>query len=312
VKRIDEYEKAICPACEKAIKVGISFCTNCGADLSGLDLKIITTEVPTMAASTRIAPTQLESIDKEWAILKQFTEQKNKSEIINILRNYITRLTQIDEASRKKIYDLIGKVLSEDPQFFKLKLFKPFYKNKQNLLAPHLRIEMENYLMNNYWFFKGETLIISSKGSVLFNKNYHEIRGRFYITNQRIIALGKQLEGNKRTAAGYGIIEFPYMGGIRFWRSWGSVDIIYPYNIKTKKFSISRSSIKLEQIKKEKEVRIDYILKHEYEHKGKTKSITDKLRFIPLKEEGESEVNFQNRRELVFSNIKEFLNSTLK
>lgn len=312
MKRIDEYEKAVCPACKKVIKVGINFCNKCGADLSDLDLKIITTEVPTMVASTRVDPTQLESIDKEWANLKQFVEEKNRGEMIKILANYITRLTQIDEASRKKIYDLIGKVLSEDPQFFKLKLFKTFYKKTQNFLAPHLRIEMEKYLMKKYWFFKGETLIISSKGSVIFNKNYNEIRGRFNITNLRIIALGKHLEGTKRTAAGYGIIEFPYMGGIRIWRSLGSVDRVFPYNIKTKKFSVSRVSIKLEQIKKEKEARIDYILKHEYKHKGKTKSITDKLRFVPLQEEGESKVNFQNRRELVFSKITEFLNSTIK
>ena len=102
------------------------------------------------------------------------------------------------------------------------------------------------------------------------------------------------------------------MGGIRFWRSWGSVDRVFPYNIKTKNFSVSRVSIKLEQIKEEKEARIDYVLKHEYEYKGKTKSITDKLRFIPLQELGESEVNFQNRREMVFSKITEFLNSTLE
>ena len=237
---MERQEKAICPTCEKAIKVGVKFCTNCGADLSELVLEIITTEVPTMVASTGVAPTQLESIDKDWGNLKQFVEQKNKGEVINILTRYMTRLTQIDETSRKEIYDLIGKVLSEDPQFFKQKLFKAFYKKTQNFLAPHLRIERENYLINKYWLFKDEKLILSSKGSVIFNKNYNEIRGRFYITNLRIIALGKQFEGNKRTTAGYGIIEFPYMGGIRFWRSWGYVDRVFPYNIKTKKFSVSQ------------------------------------------------------------------------
>ena len=309
---MEHREKAICPACKKAIKVGVKFCTNCGADLSELVLEITTNEVTTMVTSTRATPTHLESIDNDWVNLKKFVVEKNKGEIINILTRYITNLTQIDETSRKKIYDLIGKVLSEDPQFFKLKLFKPFYKKTQNFLAPHLRIEMENYLMNKYWLFKNETLILSSKGNVIFNKNYNEIRGRFYITNLRIIALGKQFEGTKRTTAGYGIIEFPYMGGIRFWRSWGSVDRVFPYNIKTNKFSVSRVSIKFEQIKKEREALVDYILKHEYEHKGKIKSITDKLRFVPLQEEGESEVNFQNRRELVFSKLTEFLNSTIK
>jgi len=75
---------------------------------------------------------------------------------------------------------------------------------------------MWQYLMENYWFFKGEELIISSEGSVIFDENSSEIKGRFYITNQRMIAFGKHLAGTIKTAAGYGIMEFPYMGGYLF------------------------------------------------------------------------------------------------
>ncbi|MFX1296248.1 MAG: zinc ribbon domain-containing protein [Promethearchaeota archaeon] len=303
---MERQGKALCPNCGKLIKIGIKFCTNCGVNLNNLDLSIITTENSTQIMPNQSTSTQLISIENEWANLKQFVEQKNKSEIKNILVDYIARISQFDEISRKKIYDLIGKILEEDLQFFKHKLFKVFYKTIQKFLVSSLRIEMEKYIMEKYWFFKGEKLVISSKGSIIFSKNYFEVRGRFYITNHRIIALGKLLAGVKRTSAGYGIMEFPYMGGYLF------RGLVLPYNIKADKFSVPRVSIKLEQIKKKRDTYIDYILKYEYENKVKTKSIIENLRIVPLQEENESEENFQSRRERVFSKITEFLYTILE
>ncbi|MFX1315706.1 MAG: zinc-ribbon domain-containing protein [Promethearchaeota archaeon] len=302
---MERQKKAVCPNCGKQIKIGIKFCTNCGVNLSNLDLTIINTDNRTQIAPNQSSSTQLVSIEDEWVNLKQFVKQKNKNEIKKILVEYIAQISHFDEISRKKIYDLIGKILEEDLQFFKQKLFKIFYKATQKFLVANLRIEMEKYIIEKYWFFKGEKLIISSKGSVIFSKNYFEIRGRFYITNQRIIFLGKHLAGVKRTAAGYGIMEFPYMGGYLF------RGMILPYNIRADKFSVPLASIKLEQIKKKKETYLDYILKYEYDYRGITKSIIENLRIVPLQEEGETEKNFQGRRDMVFSKITEFLNTIL-
>ncbi|MFX1395143.1 MAG: zinc ribbon domain-containing protein [Promethearchaeota archaeon] len=296
--------QSVCPACGKAIKVGINFCTNCGADLSELNVKIITAETPTPVAT----------IDKIWANLKYFVKQKDTKEILNFLSSYMIRIPQSDEVSRKKIYDLIGKTINEDPLFFKRKLYKNLYGRMKKSLFPQLRIEMEKYILEKYCFLKGEKFITSSKGSIIFHDSWDEIKGRFYITNKRIIALGKyrlKTESSNigRGAWGCGGIEFPYMGGVRAWKSFWKHERIYPYEMKAEKFIYSRTSIYLDQIKRKQKKRITCILKFEYERKGKTKTKKDKLIFVPSKEWGESKIDFEKRREIIFSKISEFMNS---
>ena len=303
---MDLQEKSICPACGKAIKIGLNFCTNCGVKLSE----------QRMTVTTSGTPTRVETFDKDWETLKQLVVQKNKKEILNFLAYNLTKLPQSNDASRKKIYDLIGKTLKEDPQFFKLRIFNKLYKKTNSFIFPRLRIEMEKYILEKYCFLKGEELITYSNGSVLFFHIADEIRGRFYMTNQRVIALGqhraKTGKSVRRAPAGYGGIEFPYMGGIRLWRGLGHVDMIFPHGKKVEKFPYSRTSINIDQINKEKEARIDYVLQYEYEHKGKTEITTDTLRFEPLQEVTENEGDFQKRREMLFSKISECINSMLK
>ena len=53
---MDSQEKWLCPACGKAIKVGLSFCTNCGANLSEYEGIETTSEVPPQPQTAIEAP----------------------------------------------------------------------------------------------------------------------------------------------------------------------------------------------------------------------------------------------------------------
>jgi len=53
---MDSQEKWLCPACGKAIKVGLSFCTNCGANLSEYEGIETTFEAPPEPQNATEAP----------------------------------------------------------------------------------------------------------------------------------------------------------------------------------------------------------------------------------------------------------------
>ena len=103
---------------------------------------------------------------------------------------------------------------------------------------------------------------------------------------------------------GYGGMEFPYMHGIRIW----GVGLVGSGDDTVLPFGSSRNLIRVNQIKRE-EKGLKFILEFEYEHKGKTKIKSFKLRVVPLKVMGENEIDFQKRREKVLSEINDVLNS---
>ncbi|MFX1258262.1 MAG: zinc ribbon domain-containing protein [Promethearchaeota archaeon] len=297
--------QSTCPACGITIKIGQKFCTSCGAKLS--EKNVIATSSGTSGAQTQMA-----IIDKDWETLKQLIEQKNKNEILKFLEKHLLNLSYYNDASRKKVYDLIGQMQTENPQFFMQKIFAKLYKKTDNLLSPQQKFEMDIYILEKCSFFKGEELITSSKGKVIeFGKLIfleHEIRGRFYVTNQRIIAHGqirrKTMTSLARGPEGYGGMEFPYMDGIRIWTARGAKDNILPYGV-------SRNLILVTQIKR-KEKSIQFNLEFKYEQKGKTKKATAKIGIEPLKEEYENKIDFQRRRETVLLKINELLNSNFQ
>lgn len=296
-----KFSEVLCPACGKAVKFGQKFCRSCGANIKDA--------IPT---SNPQKISQLDSPETEIDFLKQTIENRDLQTTRDFLEKYLHQVSNSDETSRYKIYDLIGIIIKEDFEFFRCKIYSKFYEKAQYLLIPQLFLEMEEYLLEKYFFLDGEEVIASSRGKVIIDGPNREIRGRIYVTNQRIIAFGQHRwappESFRRVSKGHGGIEFPFKAGIRLWTT-KFLDNVIPYYFNSDEFPLSKASIRIDQFERKKN-RVIYTFEFEYVRRNKTKNRTDELKFELVEDPGENEIDFQKRTENFLSQINDFMNST--
>lgn len=292
-----------CPACGKTNKTGKNFCVYCGAKLTKQNGAVITSGVHT----------QLTITDTDKTNLKQLIENEKKREIIRYFKNLFKNYSY-DINLRKKIYDLIGDLLNQNPEYFMNKLYIPLNQKTNRLLSTQQKLEMEEYILKKFCLYKGERLITSSIGMITIGA--HQINGRFYATNRRIIAQGFIIKRITGATGGDSIILGVVTVLVDFY------NFIYGLSSPWKKilkrefneikpcFGFEFPYISINQIQRKKK-NIKFVLKYEYEHKGELKIKTPKLGIIPLKEKDENKNDFKKRRERVLSEINEILNSNI-
>ncbi|MFX1258265.1 MAG: hypothetical protein ACFFAN_10420 [Promethearchaeota archaeon] len=297
-----------CPMCGKIIKADLNYCTQCGAKLSKQSGTVTTSGAPTRSAIT----------DKDRANLKHLIVENKKNEIIKYLSNLFKNYSH-DDTLRKEIYDIIGEILIENPEFFMKDLYFPLYKKIEKLLLSKEKEEMEKKILKKFCFYKGERFITFSKGRII-KKGFFDFRveGRFYLTNLRLIAHGKLPSIWAEFGAAMPITD----GGFFLFILLSPFILTGSYfSKKKKKKALSKVSgkpcfgfqfplLRIHQIKR-KEREIKFTIKFEHEWKGRTKMATAKLRVQPSKEKGENKRDFQTRREIVLTKINEILNSNV-
>ncbi len=221
-----------------------------------------------------------------------------------------------DDSLRKQIYDIIGEILIENPEFFMKELYKSVQYKAMKFLSPQQKQEMEKYILRKFCFFKEERFITSSLGWLHIGV-YEIYMGSFYVTNRRIIAQGRiHRMSAVGTTAGGGIasllmmIQDIYLLTSAISQSWkkklkNEVDKTKPC------FGFEIPLVGVHRINRKKKS-IKFATKFEYEHKGETKIKTAKLEVMPLKEKGETKEDFQKRRETVLSKFNDVLNSKIE
>lgn len=297
-----------CPACGHTIKIGKNFCVYCGAKLTKQNGTITTTG----------ARTQLAITNTERANLKQLIEKEKKREVIRYFKNLFKNYSY-DTNLRKKIYDLIGEMLNENPEYFMKDLYIRFYRKcvykRRKPLTPQEISEMEEYILRKFCFYRGEQLITSSFGSLAIG--IYRIDGTFYVTNRRMIAngiiyntmIGGMTDGPPNIID-LVLILVNFYGVIRGLSTPWKKRIMKKFNEIKPCFGFEFPYIGIHHIQRKKK-KIKFYLKYEYKHKGETKLKTPKLGIIPLKEKDEKKRDFKKRREMVLSEINEVLNSNI-
>lgn len=93
------------------------------------------------------------------------------------------------------VYDFLGRLLSQNVQFFDVRFCNSYNSKIANKLTPELKLEMESYILEKYCFLEGEFMISKFLGSLTHGK--YILSGRIYATNYRIIGHGvyKRKEG---------------------------------------------------------------------------------------------------------------------
>ncbi len=203
------------------------------------------------------------------------------------------------------VYDLIGETLIEDPPFFMNKVYASLGTKK---LSPIQNQKMQQYILQKFSFFEKEAFVTASDGNVRQNKIL--IKGRFYITNYRIIAQGIMVA---KTGIMVGLLG-GFLGAaiqqhLRVSAYKGQQKILYTASEEKKacfgyQFPIFRAYNINRTISA-----VKYKVDTEFEHKGKVKKKTMAMTVTPKKNKGEKGMDFNVRKEEVLSKITELLNS---
>ncbi|MHA1474556.1 MAG: permease prefix domain 1-containing protein [Promethearchaeota archaeon] len=138
--------------------------------------------------------------------LLQLIKEKQKKQIYHALEWILTGNCNITKQER---YSLIGELFNARPDYFKDKIYKKFQKilRTSYQLYPY---ELEQYIIEKFTLLPEEIIQTSFQGK--FQLKIHVLKGRFYITNRRLIFHGK--------------IE-PSVSAIMFFR--GSVQLALPF-----------------------------------------------------------------------------------
>ena len=142
---------------------------------------------------------------------KQLVKNKDRKKILRNLRLIredpaYQNLTEID------FYNIIGGILKEDPEFFMEKLYEYIERNLTHFNRYKLEKpfeELERYILENYCFYEGETILFETPGLVICRAGLKQVptKGRLYITNYRTIVQGVQKTSNPLL---YGIGLIPH------------------------------------------------------------------------------------------------------
>jgi len=126
--------------------------------------------------------------------------QKEKSEeiidAITAVRNSIGQDMNI-------LYEFVGDIFRQDPDFFNQKILKRYDKTIGHLLNIDQIFDLESYILKKHCFYRDEQLIAMTDGiAILGNRKQF---GRIYLTNIRIICIGRSMVNGP---AGAGLLDY--------------------------------------------------------------------------------------------------------
>lgn len=111
----------------------------------------------------------------------------NSKNIKKVFQKVYAKAVQFDQ---KIFYDFLGEVLIEKPGLLDRKKLYKYLTFVKKAKIPVVRlIELESYLIEKYSLFDGEELLFSFNGDLRYRR--YRYKGRLFITNYRIIVLGK-------------------------------------------------------------------------------------------------------------------------
>ena len=142
---------------------------------------------------------------------KQLVKNKDRIKILRKLRA-IREDPTYQNLTETDFYNIIGGILKEDQEYFMKKLYRDIqynltHYNRYKLEKP--LEELERYILENYSFYEGETMLFESPGKVICRAGLKQVptKGRLYITNYRTIVQGVQKTSNPLT---FGIGLLPH------------------------------------------------------------------------------------------------------
>ena len=131
---------------------------------------------------------EFDKTEKEM-LFKDSKEKANPKNLVSVLHNIFEKVSQFDI---KIFYDFLGELLLEKTPLLgsKKKIIKSYLKViKMFKLSPNQLLELEKYLVEKYFIWDNEKLLLYFGGKI---KNDGKIyTGRIFISDQRIMVIGK-------------------------------------------------------------------------------------------------------------------------
>ena len=126
--------------------------------------------------------------------LNDLKEQVDNKNLGSILRNVFERVVSVDI---KKFYDFLGELLLENTQVLgsKEEIIRSYLKILKRAKIDSDRLsELEKYLVEKYFILDNEKLVLFFQGKLRSKHQRTYYKGRIFITNQRIMVIGEEVE----------------------------------------------------------------------------------------------------------------------
>ena len=126
---------------------------------------------------------------------------KKKGKVVKILFNLAR---QVNENNKLEYYNFLGELLQYNCDFFYDHAYKHLSPKLKKPFMDEQLIELEKYLIENYCLVSKEEVLASSNAVVKLKDD--KLTGRVYLTNMRMIGLGRMEETSSRGHRHTGLI----------------------------------------------------------------------------------------------------------
>ncbi len=117
------------------------------------------------------------------------SESKKRSILKTLEELFNTALNSNYNISLNQVYNIVAGVFNTAPEYFMRKIYKSFNKLITNLLSDEKILELEKYVLKLISLLPDEEFISIFPGKLIQNDS--QVKGRIYLTNYRVLALGK-------------------------------------------------------------------------------------------------------------------------
>ena len=137
------------------------------------------------------------SKEEQAEFIRKNKELINSKKTTKIFQEVYNKAEQQD---LKIFYDFLGELLLENPDLLDGKILRQYLMFvKKVRIPPQQLIELETYFLKKYSLFNGEELLIAFNGELIYKRysRLYKYSGRTFITNFRVIVIGKGVEIEK-------------------------------------------------------------------------------------------------------------------
>ncbi|MFX0074325.1 MAG: hypothetical protein ACFE96_02705 [Candidatus Hermodarchaeota archaeon] len=127
----------------------------------------------------------------------------NSHKVLKYLSN-LTDKVKSQQLSDSEFFTAVGETFVSNPEFFMKEVYKIFRARLVKIVGVEKRREMDRSIIVNYCLYDGEQILFEGDGdirqkvggftlsdTILGTGVYSRVRGRLYVTNNRVIAQGK-------------------------------------------------------------------------------------------------------------------------
>ena len=131
----------------------------------------------------------------------------------SILKILLEIINKLDQNNRTEFYDFLGELLRYKWDIFMRDLYYPLLPKIKKQFTDEQFMEMEEHILNKFCIGSEEKILLKFHGILIFHGD--KVLGRIFLTNSRIIGLGKVVYKQSSTSLTHGLVGVIASSAIR-------------------------------------------------------------------------------------------------